>query len=87
MYSKSRGKFHCWRVISFSSGFEKQLTKAIINDEVVQFQVNDLESNTLISPNSLLLYSMGSPKAKSRLKNGSKISTLLNTNTEINVIT
>lgn len=66
---------------------EKQLTKAITEDEGVQFWVNTLESSTVNTRNSHLCYSMGSPKAKVRLEDGSKVIALLDTGIEINVTT
>lgn len=65
----------------------KQLTKAITENNAVQFWVNTLESSIVDAQKSQLWYSMGSPKAKIRLDDGSKIIVLLNTGTEINVMT
>ena len=67
---------------------EKQLTKAISEDEAVQFCVNTLESSEgLEARKPRSWYSMRSPKAKVKLEDGSKVTTLLDTGAEINVIT
>ena len=67
---------------------EKQLTKAISENKVVQFQVNILGSTAAFE--APILYSchlMGSPKAKVRLKNSFKVTTLLDTSTKIHFMT
>ena len=53
----------------------------------MQFRVNTLESSSVNARNSHSWYSMGSPKAKVRLEDGSKVTAFLDTGAEINVIT
>lgn len=75
-------------LLASAPAVEKQLTKAITEDEAVQFRVNALGSVEVCEtkkPSSW--YSMGSPKAKVRLEDGSKITALLDTGAEINVMT
>ena len=74
-------------LLASAPAVEKQLTKAITEDEAVQFRVNTLESSTVNARNSHSWYSMGSPKAKVRLEDGSKVTALLDTGAEINVMT
>lgn len=66
---------------------EKQFTKAITKDKVVQFWVNTLESSSVDTRNSNLWYFMGFVKAKVRLEDGSKVKTLLDTGAKINIMT
>ena len=58
---------------------KKQLTKAIIEDEVVQFEVNTLESSGAGSQNFHFWYSIGSLKAEVRLEDSSNATVLLDT--------
>ena len=75
-------------LLASAPAVEKQLTKAISEDEAVQFRVNTLGSaEVLEAPTSYSWYSMGSPKAKVRLEDGSKVTALLDTGAEINVMT
>ncbi len=74
-------------LLASAPAVKKQLTKAISEDEAVQFQVNTLESNAVEAKKSHSWYSIGSPKAKVGLKDGSKITALLDTCSEINVMT
>ncbi len=65
---------------------EKQLTKAIFEDESVQFRVTTLSSaEALETTNPYSWYTIGSPKARVRLEDGSKFTALLDTGAEINV--
>ena len=75
-------------LLASAPAVEKQLTKAITEDEAVQFRVNTLGSSEASETKKpFLWYSMGSPKAKVRLEDGSKITALLDTGAEINVMT
>ena len=75
-------------LLASAPAVEKQLTKAISEDEAVQFRVNTLESSEgLEARKPRSWYSMGSPKAKVRLEDGSKVTALLDTGAEINVMT
>ena len=74
-------------LLASAPAVEKQLTKAITEDEAVQFRVNTLESSSVDARNSHSWYSMGSPKARVRLEDGSKVTALLDTGAEINVMT
>lgn len=65
---------------------EKQLTRAISEDEAVQFRVNSVDTDNLIHINNSW-YSMGSPKIKVRLEDGPRVTALLDTGAEINVMT
>ncbi|MCJ1343493.1 hypothetical protein MMC31_001687 [Peltigera leucophlebia] len=74
-------------LLASAPAVEKQFTKAISEDKAIQFCVNTLESSEGLEdmePRSW--YSMGSPKAKVTLEDGSKITTLLDTSAEIHVI-
>lgn len=51
-------------LLASAPAVEKQLTKAISEDEAVQFRVNTLESNAVEARKSHSWYSMGSQKAK-----------------------
>ncbi len=67
---------------------EKQLTKVISEDEAVQFRVNTFDSAEALEATSLYFwYSMGSSKEKFRLEKGSKVTAILDTGAEINVMT
>ena len=75
-------------LLASAPAVEKQLTKAISEDEAVHFRVNTLESSEgLEARKPHLWYSMEPPKAKVRLENGSKVTALLDTGAEINVMT
>ncbi len=74
-------------LLASAPAVEKQLTKAITEDEALQFRVNTLESSSVDARNSHSWYSMGSPKARVRLEDGSKVTDLLDTGAEINVMT
>ena len=63
---------------------EKQPIEAISENETVQFRVNTLESNAVEAKKSHSWYSIGSLKAKVRLKDGSKVTVLRDTGAEIN---
>ena len=74
-------------LLASTPAVEKQLTKALSEDEAVQFYVNTLGSaEVLEAPTPYSWYSMGSPKAKVRLEDGSKVTALLDTGAEINVM-
>ena len=67
---------------------EKQLTKAITEDEAIQFRVNSLDVDSRQETTAAhSWYSMGSPKTKVCLEDGSKVLALLDTGAEINVMT
>lgn len=66
---------------------EKQVTKTIFKDKAVQFRINSLSSaKGLEATIPYAWYSMDSPKVKICLKNSFKITALLDTDAEINVI-
>lgn len=66
---------------------KSNLQKLISENEAVQFCVNIMESYTIKAKNSYLWYSIGSSMAKFRLKNGSKVTELLEKGIKINIIT
>ncbi len=67
---------------------EKQLTKAIFEDEAIQFRVNTLNSNEALEATICSSwYSIRSPKIKVYLKDSSKVTVLLDRGAEINVMT
>ncbi len=57
-------------LLASAPAVEKQFTKAIFEDEAVQFRINTLESNAVEAKKSHSWYSMGSPKAKVGLEDG-----------------
>lgn len=66
---------------------KKQLTKAIFEDEAVQFWVSTLGLAAAFEAQIFYFwYSMGLPKAKVCLEDGSKVMALLDTGAEINVM-
>ena len=75
-------------LLAFAPAVEKQFTKAIFEDEAIQFRVNTTElAEALETSTPYSWYSMESPKAKVYLEDGSKVMALLDTSGEINVIT
>ena len=75
-------------LLASAPAVKKQLTKAISEDEAIQFRVNTLGSAEILEAStSYSWYSMGSPKTKVRLEDGSKVTALLDTGGEINVMT
>lgn len=75
-------------LLALAPAIEKQLTKTILEDEAVYFWFNILESSKAIETKKLYsCYSMNFLKAKVRLEKGSKVTALLNTVVEINVMT
>lgn len=74
-------------LLAWALAVEKRSTKAISEDEAVQFRVNTLESSSVDTRKSHLWYFMGFPKAKVRVKDGSKVTVLLDTDAKINVMT
>ena len=74
-------------LLASAPAVEKQLTKAITEDEAVQFRVNTLESSSVDARNSHSWYFIRSPKARVRLDDGSKVTVLLDTGVEINIMT
>ncbi len=74
-------------LLASAPAVEKQLTKAIIEDEAIQFRVNTLESSTVDARKTPSWYSIGFPKAKVRLEDSSKIIALLDTGAKIIVMT
>lgn len=75
------------KLLTLALAIEKQLIKAITEDEAMQLLVNTLESSFADARNSYLQYSIGSLKARIRLEDESKITVLLDTYAEINIIT
>lgn len=76
------------KLLASSLAIEKQLTKAILKDNVIQFYVNTLKSSQGLQARKLCFrYSMWSLKAKVRLKDRSKFIALLNTCAKINIMT
>ena len=73
-------------LLASAPAVEKQLTKAISEDEAVQFRVSLVDIDNPAHINNCW-YSMGSPKIKVRLEDGSKVTALLDTGVEINVMT
>ncbi len=83
-----RVNFTVDELLTSALAVEKQLTKAISDDKAVQFRVNNLSSAEVLEATSpYSWYSMGSPKAKVRLEDGSKVTALLDTGRGINVMT
>lgn len=75
-------------LLASAPAVEKQLTKAISEDEAIQFRVNSLDTdNYQEAATSPTWYSMGSPKTKVRLEDGSKVLALLDTGAEIDLMT
>lgn len=67
---------------------KKQITKAISEDEVIQFHVNSLGlSKVLKTSKPYFWYSMRSSKAKIYLENSSKVTALLDMGAKINIMT
>ena len=80
--------FTVGELLASALAIEKQLTKIISEDEAIQFRVNTLNSAEALEATSpYFWYSMGSPKAKVRLEDCSKVTALLDTGAEINVMT
>lgn len=80
--------FTVGKLLVFATAIEKQLTKAITEDEVVQFRVNTLGLGEILKAKKpFSWYFIESPKEKIRLEDGSKIIALLDTGAEINVMT
>lgn len=76
------------KLFVFAPAVEKQLTKAIMEGEAIQFRVNTLGSSEASETKKpFLWYFMGFPKAKVRLEDGSKTMVLLDTGAEINLMT
>ncbi|MCJ1349183.1 hypothetical protein MMC31_007419 [Peltigera leucophlebia] len=73
-------------LLASAPAVEKQLTKAISEDEAVQFRANSVDIGNPVHIKDSW-YSMGSPKIKVRLEDGPKVRALLNTGAEINVMT
>ncbi len=66
----------------------KQPIKTIFEDEAVQFRVNTLGlAEILEAPTPYFWYTMGLLKAKICLEDNFKVTALLNTSAEINVMT
>lgn len=75
-------------ILASAPAMEKQLIKAITEDEAVQFRVYTLGSSEAVKIKKLFLwYPMGMPKANVGLEDGFKITALQNTGAEINVMT
>lgn len=75
------------KLLASAPAIEKQFTKAISEDNAVQFCVNTLEcSEGLETRKPRSWYFMGSPKAKVGLEDRSKVTILLDTDAKINVI-
>ncbi len=73
-------------MLASTSAIKKQFTIIIIENKAVQFRDNILESSIVDAQKALSWYSMGSPKAKVRLENGSKVIALLDISAEINIM-
>ena len=75
-------------LLASAPGIEKLLTKALSEDEVVQFRMNDSEV-AAVSEVSLKCqwYTIGCLKTRVRLKDSAKVLALLDTNAEINLMT
>ncbi|MCJ1347605.1 hypothetical protein MMC31_005833, partial [Peltigera leucophlebia] len=73
-------------LLASAPAVEKQLTKAISEDEAVQFRVNSVDIGNPVHIKDSW-HSMGSPKIKVRLEDGPKVRALLDTGAEINVMT
>ena len=83
-----RVNFTVGELLASAPAVEKQPTKAISEDEAVQFRVNTLSSaEDLETTSPYSWYSMGSLKAKFRLEDSSKVTALLDTGAEMNVMT
>lgn len=76
------------KLLASATAVEKQPTKAISKDKDVQFYVNTLVlAEVLKAPTSYSWYSIGLLKVKIHLKDGFKLTTLLDTGAKINVMT
>ena len=75
------------KLLVLALAIEKQFTKAITEDESVQFWINTLESSTVNAWKAQSWYSMSSPKAKVRPKGSSQVTVFLDTGMKINVMT
>lgn len=76
------------KLLASAPAVKKQLTKAITEDEAIQFRVNSLDIDDYqAATTSHTWYSMGPPKAKVRLEDGPKVLALLDTGAENNVMT
>ncbi len=73
--------------LASAPAFVKQLTKTISENDAVQFGVNGSESNAVEGKKSHSRYSIRFSKAKVRRKDGSKVTALLDTGTEVNIMT
>ena len=75
-------------LLASAPGVEKQLTKALSGDEVVQFRMNGLgvAAASEASP-KCQWYTIGCPKTRVRLEDSAKVLVLLDTSSEINVMT
>ena len=75
-------------LLASASGVEKQLTKALSEDEVVQFRVNSLRVAVVIEANlKCQWYTMGFAETRVCLEDSAKVLALLDTGAEINVMT
>lgn len=76
------------KLLVSAAGVKKQLTKAIFKDKAIQFRINTLGlAEVLEAFSSNVCYFMGSSKTKVYLKDGPKVTALLDINVEINVMT
>ncbi len=83
-----RVNFTVGELITSVPAFEKQLKKATSENEANQFCVNILSlAETLEAANPYFWYSIRSTKVKTRLENDSKVTALLDTGAEINIMT
>ncbi len=75
-------------LLASASGVEKQLTKALSEEEVVQFRVNSL-GVAAVSETSpkCQCYTMGYPKTRVRVEKSAKVLALLDTDAEIDPMT
>ncbi len=75
-------------LLASASGVEKQLTKALSEDEVVQFRVNSLRVAVVIEANlKCQWYTIGCAETRVCLEDSPKVLALLDTGAEINVMT
>ena len=75
------------KLLVLALAVEKQFIKAITKDKTIQFCVNTLKSSFGDTLNSNSWYSMSFLKAKFKLEDGFKVTSLLDTCAKINVIT
>ncbi len=81
------GSFTVGELLASAFGVEKLVTKALSEDEFVQFRINSLGVAAVGSPSSnCQWYTIGCPKTRVLLKYSAKILALLDTDAEINLV-